>query len=764
MPPLAFLETTISSTENRLLSFIGVLLGLNSFFFVALQTSELAPFRLGSSNGPFYAGFVFLGIALLGIVFYYNHPGAWQAILRKILLTTFPAWFFLTYSLAGSGARKFHYLFQIAQSAYMMLAGLLLVAVALDRARKHQGPPAHSLSARAWFRRQGALTLLIVFVSTFLFFSFALIHLTKFAAVDEPLWYNGRIGKYWHNIETLDWKGTNISDKPGITVAWATGPGLWFKTPRDYKTIKYQGEALSPNRDSIESFYLAFRLPELIFITLFLPLFYFFLERLFSRSIALYAYALIATSPILIGMSKIINPDSLLWLFAPLSLLSYLLFLKKRFFRYLIFAGIFLGLALLTKYVANILFIFFIGLIFLEYLYHRPESEVFNDFLKRSFLELGILTYAAMATIYVFFPAVWIKPSKLLTATLESQAFEKITPALLMLLAFMFLDQFANRGRIVNAIIRSVDRVRYPIALAIGAFFGLSLLATLFISWNGMSPYHFSELLASPKTISGHSDFIGIFLTNFYPFIFGVLPVTAILLILTPLTFLKRNFFHYSTGRATLYLVLFILLYYLGATVNGVAMIVRYQIMLFPIAAIIAGITLNWLTQIGTKHFPLTQAVSPISIASILLCLGAVTLFITPFPLSYASILLPGQYHTNVKDMGSGSYEAAQYLNTLPNAENLLIWTDKDGVCKFFIGRCKRGRNYEALRQDGLDYIVVSSDRKNRTTNMMSPEIINNKPGLIRFDQYYIKPNPLFELNINGRPSQYVRVHPFVGY
>ncbi len=755
------LKASLTRQENRLLSLVSILLGLNSFFFVAMQTSELAFFRLASSNNPFYASFAFLSMALVGILFYYNRLGAWQALLRKILLVTFPAWFFLTASLTGSGAGKFHYLFQIAQSAYVILVGLLLVTVALTRARQHQTPPAQSLSAKAWLRRQGALTLLTVFVSTFLFFSFALIHLNKFAAVDEPLWYNSRIGKYWHNIATLDWKGTNISDKPGITVAWATGPGLWFQNPRDYKEIKYQGEAFSSEKESIESFYLAFRLPQLIFITLFLPLFYFFLERLFSRSIALYSYALIATSPILIGMSKIVNPDALLWLFAPLSLLSYLLFLKKRFFRYLILSGIFLGLALLTKYVANILFIFFIALVFLEYLYHRPEKEIFNTFLKRSFLELGILTYAALTTVYIFFPAVWIKPSRLIEATLESEAFAKVTPLLLMLFAFMFLDQFANRGRIVNAVIRMIDRVRYPIALAVGAVFSLSLLATLFISWNGMRPYHFSELLASPKAISLHSDFIGTFLTNFYPFLFGVLPFAALLLILTPLAFLKRNFFNYSTGRATLYLVIFIILYYLGATINDVAMIVRYQIMLFPIAAILAGITLHWLMQTGIQHFRFSQTFfSSTRVAAGILAIGTTTLFLTPFPLSYASLLLPGEYHTNVKDMGSGSYEAAQYLNQLPDAKNLLIWTDKDGVCKFFIGRCRRDREYESLRADGLDYIVVSSDRKNRTTSMMYWDIVKNKPGLIRFDQHYLKPNPIFELNINGRPSQHVRIHP----
>lgn len=190
-------------------------------------------------------------------------------------------------------------------------------------------------------------------------------------------------------------------------------------------------------------------------------------------------------------------------------------------------------------------------------------------------------------------------------------------------------------------------------------------------------------------------------------------------------------------------------------------MITRYQIILFPIVALLAGIALAWIMKAAHTRWSFLPKPASLVIAGVVILIGEATLLLTPFPLSYASSLLPDSYHTNVKDMGSGSYEAAQYLNGLPNPEELLVWTDKDGVCKFFIGRCKRGRNYQALRRDGLDYVVISSDRQNRTTKMMASEITLQKPGLIRFDQYYTKSSPDFELNINDRPSQHVRVFRF---
>ena len=146
----------------------------------------------------------------------------------------------------------------------------------------------------------------------------------------------------------------------------------------------------------------------------------------------------------------------------------------------------------------------------------------------------------------------------------------------------------------------------------------------------------------------------------------------------------------------------------------------------------------------------------------LLLTIGTATLALTPFPLSYASSLLPMTHHTDVKDMGAGSYEAAQYLNSLPDAEHMLIWTDKDGVCKFFVGRCKRGLNYQSLRDQGLDYIVVSSGRKNRTRSMMGGDIDANKPGLIRFDQFYERDDTAYTLKVNGRSSQFVKIFPFI--
>jgi len=756
------METLFTKLENRLYRNISLIAFLWTLIFIIAQSKNSFLSSLKTNNDLFYLGFIILSILTIGSIAYFSPHFSFEKQLAKILFIGLPSMLVILFAINTS--IPLHYIFHIIFGVYILLSGFLLTFLFI---RKESSIPKniqkqpHSLSYKQWFIDQGLPILLLLLLTTSMFFLFGLSRLTQYAAVDEPLWIDGRIARYWKNIGELDWKGTNISDKPGITVALVTGPGTLFKSTSEYKTLHTEGEIINLKND-VESYYFAFRFPILLFVTLMLPLFYFFLERLLGKRRALFSFIFIALSPVLIGMTKIVNPDSLLWFFSPLSLLSYFVFLKRGAFRYLIFSGIFLGLALLTKYVANILFVFFLGLILLEYIYNAKNTLIsFPLYLKKSLGYFAVLTFSALSTFYILFPAVWVKPEKLLSSTLLSQAFEKVAPLFLFLIVFILTDQWINKSRLTNTFIQFLIKIKYKLSLFIVGIFLFSLLATIWNTWSGMTFYSFMELLASPKTIAGKVDIIGTYLTNFYPMIFGVTPFVFLLLCIAPFCFFKKQWMTSTSLRTTFYLFIFIVLYYIATTVNHVAAVVRYQIILFPLVAIIAGIALEHFLEFLHKKNTLKEKPSILSIASILLFFGILTLFTTPFPLSYASSFLPNKYSTDMKDMGAGSYETAQYLNTLPHAEDLLIWTDKDGVCKFFVGRCMGSLNYDRLHSEGLDYIVVSSGRQSRTGKMISSDITNNKPGLIRFDQYYLKKNPVFEIDINGRPSHFVKVFKY---
>lgn len=747
-----------TTLESQVLTSLSLALGVVALLFAVQQIRWLPFLHFGSGNDPFYIAFAILGILVVGATRFFSQRLDIPRTIEKLLVVFLPTEIALVFGLSQS--KNFHYIFQILTSAYVIVAGAVAVVryIRIHRYDDYTHVPMHDLTFLGWWKLQGRGALFFVLVVTTLFFLSGLHDLTRFAAVDEPLWTNGRITKYWHNIEDRDWKGTRISDKPGVTVALAAGPGLWFVTPKEYRSLRQAGE-LYNGRKNIEDFYLAFRLPFLIVITLLLPFFYFLIERLLGKRIALASYTLVGLSPVLIGMSKIINPDSLLWLLAPLALLAYLVFQKNRRYRFLLIAGGLMGLALLTKYVANIVLVFMIGVIFLEWIYGGRRKEALSVYLKRTFIEFGILVFTALSVFAILFPAVWVKPEKLITATLYSQAFEKAAPLFLGLLIFIVIDIRWNKTRTLTWLLGLLSRFRDIVSNVLLGLFSLSVVITLMNVAFGMRWYDFVELLAAPKTIATKSDLLGIFLTNFYPLLFGITPVVLFGLLLGLYLVWRRDVRDTPAGKAFVVLALFVLLYSLGGAMNGVAMIVRYQIMLFPVAAIMAGIGWVAFWDLTVSRFPSLRKpwLPALGLIGLIVC-SLPSVLRTPFPLSYASALLPTRYHIDVKDMGPGSYEAAAWLNRQPNAEGLLIWTDKDGVCKFFVGRCKRGFGQKSLRpEEPFDYIVVSSGRESRTSKMIAPKAVSD-PSIARYDLYYDRTDTDFAVYINGRKSHYVKV------
>ncbi len=754
------MEKLFQTTENKILAFLSIGLSINTLFFIAREVKSLNFLIITQNTTIFYFIYLALGICLAGTFFFYAtgfHFREWYA---KKLLIFFPTAFLLGFALIQS--RHFHYIFQISEGLYILAVGFFLVDLHHRRAQTSDKTP--RLSGKQWFALQTKPFLAILALLVVINLGFGTYRIAQFAAVDEALWtFGGRISKYWTNIADRDWNGTRVSDKPGVTVSIISGTGLLFETPKNYKPIKWEGSTYHPKND-IQKLNFALRFPILLFTVLMLPVFYFFLERLLGSKKALVSTILIGTSPILLGMARIINPDSLLWVFAPLAIVSYLVFLKRKVFAYLYWSGIFLGLALLTKYVANIIFVFFFGLIFLEYILMSKEDRQTIDFIryiKKSFVHYLILTFIALAVFYILYPAVWVKPTRLLDATLLSQAFKSTWPLFIGIISFVFVDQWAMKNSITKAILDAIADKKHWLIASIASIFLLSVLFVYLNTITGMHWYDFEDMLASPKSAYAFTGFLGIFLGNFYPLLFGIHPLAFIALVIFAI-FLTRHAkatsFTYQSG---FYFIAFILLYYLGTTVNHVATISRYQIMLFPIILIIAGIALTVALEILLAKKPRVPFGAG---ASAVLLIATMSLWLaTPLYSGYASVLLPNTYHTDIKDMGDGSYEAAAFLNTLPDAEHITIWSDKNGVCTFFVGNCYSSFNYNNLITKNIQYVVVSSGRQSRTTKMVQGSVANLKPNVIRFDRYYDQTENLsWSIAIDGRPGNFVKVIPFV--
>jgi 4-amino-4-deoxy-L-arabinose transferase-like glycosyltransferase len=594
-------------------------------------------------------------------------------------------------------------------------------------------------------------TILILAAIIAINFAFGFPRLDKYSAVDEPYWTYGRTSKFWSGIKNMKWSRTNINDKPGITTAIISGVGLLKVNPLPYESLR-QKVKTDGELSGIRSINFYLRLPIYLFSLIFFGLFYFFVRKLFGEEVALFSAAAIGLSPIILGISLIINPDSLLWGFLPLSLLSYLAYLKEDKRKFLIASGIFLGLSLLTKYVSNILYVFFFGLIFLDYIF--SEKKEIGIYLKNKFIDYGLLVLISLATFFVLFPATWTKPIMVLESTFLSVVFHSTWPGFLVILGIIFFDLFILKGKMISIIVNFSARNK-NLLLRLSALAMLAIIVfTAINTYSGMKFFDFEAYLASPK--SGEDtpfifkNFLGNSLSGVYALIFGLTPITLVFFLWALVLWAKKREMD-RNDVYVFYLAFFIFAYFIAAAANKVGVTVRYQIVNYPLAAIVSSFAF---VQMIKKYFPKTVSATRIILIILFISISTVFLWTAkPFYLAYSSEILPEKYIINSKDMGDGSYEAAQYLNKLPNARDLIIWTDKGAVCEAFVGRCYIGFDFDEWKENRFDYFVASSGRKVRSIKMSGPF-----ERFADFEKLYSPEVYDYKIEINNRPNNFVKI------
>ena len=445
----------------------------------------------------------------------------------------------------------------------------------------------------------------------------------------------------------------------------------------------------------------------------------------------------------------------------PLTILSYFNYIKSKDKRYIYSTGILLGLSLLTKYVSNILIIFFLGLIFLDYFLNNKKIGDASQYVKRSLLDLGKIVIIALVTFTILFPAVWVKPEKLLDATLLSEAFESTWQYFVGLIVLLVADLLILKSKIFERLLSLLVKARRIIGIAIASLFIASIVITIVNVYAKMPWFNFESIVASPKSAYNSNGFLAVFLSGFYSSTFGISIVVVIAILIAAFYIFKKDAFSKISNQVVFCFIIFIMLYYLGSTVNDVATTVRYQIALFPLYFIIAATGISFVISFLIKKYKKDNLIIYTLLILISLTLITTLYKIKPFYFSYASNLLPPQYVLNLKDMGDGNYEAAEYLNILEGAENLYVWTDKRGVCYFFRGHCTSTLDYKRYITSGennFDYFIATTGKRAQNTRQVLSKMAMKPDYLIRFDKLYTFENPDLQINLGGRESNFVKV------
>jgi len=605
--------------------------------------------------------------------------------------------------------------------------------------------------SKLFFSRMLVMILLAFSLGTYLVF--ALDHLEKFETADEHLWvsdlYTGRIQKYWDSVTAKDWPDTRINDKPGVTLALISGIGMRWETDVEKKMIQKENlwSIYNPYK-TVETYFL-YRLP-IVFCNGIMGIFFFIaLLRLTRRRwLALVGAGLILVSPILIGISQIINPDAVLWVFSFAAILSFMLFLRVHSWWQNIIDGlltaIFLGLAFLAKYVALILFPFFVAMI-LWYLFDQSSDLLEQKRLRKKALFIGLgfplIIAGAIGTIMFLMPAAWVDHKVLYKMLLRFKQMREIANVSVGIIAFIFFDALLFKSFLIKYASKYLrylkeilPRVLYAAMLAL---FGITL-----INW-GMGTNMIHIPIYTPADDSGVSlqqiPILFQFILESKTLVFSLTPVALLLIMfLWFKSLFKRNEFDWMVFVLTAFVAIF----YYASIQQKLILSIRYGIVLYPIVMVLAGFGFYELTKkLRDRYIIILFAI--VAYASVLSIQR-----IQPYYFNYTNDLLPKKF-SMANSWGYGGYEAVQYIVAQGDAQK--IYTDYYGVCQFFPGKCVAEGQSKWMNDQGLmniDYVITSYAGSEK-----------NQPGLDAVQRIIPLDEPVWELDIDGRPDNFIRVY-----
>jgi hypothetical protein len=636
------------------------------------------------------------------------------------------------------------------------------------------------------------------------FVAFGFFHLSKFETTDEHFWKYDRIQKYYtglhDGITKNDWKKTRINDKPGITVALLSGLGLPFAPdPQGHSNIALEESTRYTDNDgnSVKLYDISFteqtkrinfalRAPILLFNALILlPLLFYLLLKAFDLRVAQISILLIGLNPILIGISQIINPDAILWSTSAVALISFYAFLTHRQQKFIFICGVATGFALLSKYTANLLFVFY-PIIFILHTFLSDQKTSFMSYVKA----VSTIAVSSWMIYALFLPAVIQNPAHFLYGTTYSPVLSVLANPFISLththdLFFTAKDDFRTMPLFLLSIV--VFGILIIILPLIGTWFvthfkkttHVILKTTLLLyiviisislinAWTGATFFPLENIKESSQQLEKlsfpqltqygeplHTLFaIAIQMQNM---IFSLHPLVLLLSICTAVfLLLNKKIPHqpmiYFSFIAT---VIFVG----GGMLSDIFVNVRYGLMLYVPYAILATITLTYML-----HDVLPQKFHHkknfFALLATIVVIQGITLFDSaPYLFNYESVLLPKKY-TVTDSWGYGVYEAAMYLNTLPNARDLIVWSDRDGLCEFFVGKCISPIKIDLDHTD-IDYFVFT--RRGIIRKPFSIATSDPQKKVDR-DSYYSAEtfaHPAWRLNINDRPGNYIIIIPF---
>jgi hypothetical protein len=526
--------------------------------------------------------------------------------------------------------------------------------------------------------------------------------LGRYVTIDEPLWLM-RSANFYQALWTRDWKNTYQAEHPGITITWAGTVGFLWRFPgyvkladEQFKKANKFQEFLSSKSRAALDLLVAGRTFTALAVILTLLLAFPLLIRLAGWGPALLAFLLIALDPFFIALSKLLHLDGLVTALMFLSMLAFLCYLDRgRQKRDLLLSGVAAGLGWLTKSPAFFL-IPFMGLLML--------IELFKTWKGISMAELRHHT-------------TWL---------------------------------------------RDLWAVARPwlVWLAIGMFVFVLLWPAMWVDPVGSISQVFSE--ATDYAVEGSTNVtffngqvfdVGQSAWYFYPIslLWRITPPELIGVLILVVVWIFPQMFHLSADHRRLAWVsgLFVLLFIVFISLSQ-KQADRYQVPVLPALCVLGAS--GWYVLLERLGAWVRRRISAAQANLFVLILGGVVVFwqllgvlqTAPYYMNYYNPLLGGDRAAPTVMMigrGEGLDQAAQYLNNLPDARKLHVYSwYATGPFSFYFKGKTWAMDSSTTLYDILnaDYVVIYIHQWQRQTP--SKEVLD----------YFARMKPVFVARIGN--------------
>jgi hypothetical protein len=244
--------------------------------------------------------------------------------------------------------------------------------------------------------------------------------LDSFATLDEPYWLSMG-ANFYYALGQREFQNTVYEYQPAVTTMWTVTAAMLFYFP-EYRGmgqgyLEFEKGALDPfmleHGKSPLVLLRDARLIQVILIVILFLLLYYLLQRLIPKPIAFFAVLFASFDPYFLGMSRLLNHEAVLSLLVIVSVLAFhIYFSQGHRFIFLLLSGVTAALAQLAKS-SSIVILAPIGVILLMQIAQQWRAGFFKAVWNSAKIFL-IWLLVLVGAYFIFWPGMWVAPDKML--------------------------------------------------------------------------------------------------------------------------------------------------------------------------------------------------------------------------------------------------------------------------------------------------------------------------------------------------------------